>query len=52
MDEKWEVQRDYIDYPRFGDGHVWTCCDAEGNAEGCQKTKHNSEGLPRKKARY
>ncbi|KIX95381.1 uncharacterized protein Z520_08898 [Fonsecaea multimorphosa CBS 102226] len=33
----------YIDDPSYQDGFVWSCCDGEGDAEGCERTRHRRE---------
>lgn len=48
-DHKWERERECRDDPMYADGYTWTCCDKEGNAEGCMKTKYRAPGHPRKR---
>lgn len=31
---------DFKDDPEFSEGFIWSCCDQDGDAEGCRVTRH------------
>ncbi|KIW31559.1 uncharacterized protein PV07_03196 [Cladophialophora immunda] len=33
----------FIDDPDYAEGFLWSCCDEEGGAEGCERTRHRPE---------
>lgn len=41
-----ELVEGKIDDPAFGSGFKWTCCEEDGNHDGCQTGKHKGEKYP------
>jgi hypothetical protein len=41
-----ELMEEQIDDPAFGSGFKWTCCEEDGNHDGCQTGKHEGEKCP------
>ena len=41
-----ELVEGKIDDPAFGSGFKWTCCEEDGNHDGCQTGKHKGKKYP------
>lgn len=43
LEEQWGHPSDFADKDEYSEGFKWSCCDEQGDHEGCQSTKHKSD---------
>ena len=37
------VPDDFEDDPNYAEGFLWSCCEKDGEADGCKTTKHRTK---------
>jgi hypothetical protein len=43
LEEHWGHPSDFADEDEYSEGFKWSCCDGQGDHEGCKLTKHKSD---------